>query len=80
MQLLSWELITEGPDERTERIPAPGGGWLYRTTVFVSRLDGEKPRYIAAAVDLIVVPAAIAESPERARTSRPTPDKLNSQA
>lgn len=42
MQLLSWEMITEGPGERTERIAAPGG-WLYRTTIFVSRPDGERP-------------------------------------
>lgn len=80
MELLCWEVMTEGPDERTERLPVVGG-WLYRTIVFVSRPDGERPRYIGATVDLTLVPGG-APRP-RKPPSGPrllTPHKLDSQA
>jgi hypothetical protein len=55
----SWELLTEAPDERTERLRVDGG-WLYRTAVFVSQPDGEKTRYVGATVALAFVPEQLA--------------------
>ncbi len=56
---VTWQAVTDGLDERTDRIPL-GRGWLYRTTVYVNRPRGGQVATIGLATALVYVPSEAA--------------------